>query len=97
MEQTTMRKYLAIAATAVALGFVTEANAALISCTVADPTGTPLNVRSRPYGTILGALHNDTTVILSDMAEANGQKWVKVMPVGAGKTGWVFFNYLNCS
>jgi hypothetical protein len=34
---------------------------------VADPSGTPLNVRSqpKPNGSILGALNNDTSVVVS--------------------------------
>jgi len=73
--------------------FASSAHAALV-CLVADPTGTPLNVRSQPNGTILGALHNDAEVIVTDMT--NDRRWVKVIPVKAGKPGWVFFNYLDC-
>jgi hypothetical protein len=64
-------------------------------CVVADPTGTPLNVRSTPNGAILGALHNDTKVIVAETIMASGQKWARVMPE-IGKQGWVFRNYLNC-
>ena len=49
-------------------------------CVVADPTRTPLNVRSSPNGTILGALHNDTKVTIRETATAGGQKWVRVVP-----------------
>ena len=62
---------------------------------VADPTGTPLNVRNRPNGTILGVLHNDTRVIVTDSTVASGKVWSKVVPVEAGKAGWVFRNYLE--
>ena len=44
-------------------------------CVVSDPTGTPLNVRSRPNGPILGSLYNDTEVFISDMTVAGGRKW----------------------
>jgi hypothetical protein len=73
--------------------FASSARAALV-CLVADPTGTPLNVRSQPNGTILGALHNDAEVIVTDMT--NDRRWVKVISVKAGRPGWVFFNYLDC-
>src|SRR5262249_40527209 len=56
------------------------------ACIVADPTGTPLNVRSRPNGTILGALHNDTKVIVTDSTIVSGKVWSKVVPIDAGKT-----------
>jgi hypothetical protein len=34
--------------------------------------------------------------MVKDIAQVNGKKWVKVMPLGPGKSGWVYFNYLNC-
>jgi tetratricopeptide (TPR) repeat protein len=66
------------------------------SCVVADPTGTPLNVRNRPNGPILSALSNDSEVFITDMTEVGGRKWAKVVPLGEGKTGWVFRDYLTC-
>jgi len=66
-------------------------------CVVADPTGTPLNVRSRPNGTILGALHNDTRVIVTDSTVASGKVWSKVVPIEAGKVGWVLRSYIDCA
>jgi hypothetical protein len=66
------------------------------SCVIADPTGTPLNVRSRPNGSILGSLFNDREVFITDMAEVGGRKWAKVVPLGEGKAGWVFRDYLTC-
>ena len=88
-----MKRTLAI--TAFALGLIGQAHATPITCLVADPTGTPLNVRTGPSGSILGALDNDTVVLLSDMTVvANGKKWAKVVPVGPGKSGWVYFDYL---
>jgi hypothetical protein len=58
-------------------------------------TGRPLNVRRTPNGAVLGALHNDTRVIVAETALAGGQKWARVVPE-IGKQGWVFRNYLNC-
>jgi hypothetical protein len=66
-------------------------------CIVADPSGTPLNVRNRPNGTILGALHNDTKVIVTDSTIASGKVWSKIVPIDAGKAGWVFRRYLDCA
>jgi hypothetical protein len=65
-------------------------------CTVADPTGTPLNVRSTPpNGPILGALNNGAMVTVVESILARGQKWVRILPE-IGKPGWVFRNYLDC-
>src|SRR5215831_6194374 len=63
-------------------------------CTVADPSGTPLNVRSQPKrnGSILGALNNDTSVVVK---ERRGQ-WASIVPESAGKPGWVWAEYLSC-
>jgi hypothetical protein len=42
-------------------------NAYALECTVDDPTGTRLNVRSQPNGPIVGALHNGAAVFVSDL------------------------------
>jgi hypothetical protein len=67
-------------------------------CTVADPTGTPLNVRRRPNGPILGALHNATVVIASEtVRDAQGREWAKIVPPQAGRLGWVLRKFLSCA
>ncbi len=66
-------------------------------CAVNDPTGTPLNVRSRPNGAILGALHNGSRLQILDVTyDVNGKPWAYVDPLGPGKRGWVFRDYLAC-
>jgi hypothetical protein len=64
------------------------------TCTVNDPTGTPLNVRAQPdKGRLLGALNNGTTVLVR---ETKG-KWARVVPmIDNAKDGWVFKEYLSC-
>jgi hypothetical protein len=67
------------------------------TCVVNDPTGTPLNVRARPNGQILGALHNGTAVqVLQSTADAAGRPWVYIAPLGPGRSGWVFGYFLAC-
>ena len=67
------------------------------SCAVQDPSGTPLNVRARPYGPIIGALNNDTRVRLLDMArDRDGKPWAYVVPSGPGRAGWVYREYIDC-
>ena len=66
-------------------------------CTVTDPTGTPLNVRSSPNGAILGALYNGTTVhMLGSAVDSDGRPWAYVEPQGPGRVGWVFGAFLTC-
>jgi len=64
-------------------------------CIVADPSGTPLNVRKGPSSSaaILGALNNGTTV---STGTTSGE-WVRIAPHEAhGKSGWVYRKYLDC-
>jgi Bacterial SH3 domain len=62
-------------------------------CLVADPTLTPLNVRKSPNGPILGAINNGTLVVVM---ERRGD-WVRIVPhEAAGKSGWVWLEYLIC-
>jgi hypothetical protein len=64
-------------------------------CSVADPTGTPLNIRKRPsqHAPIIGALNNKTDVS-SKMSRGD---WVYIVPLNAaGKSGWVWRKFINC-
>jgi Bacterial SH3 domain len=64
-------------------------------CRVADPSGTPLNVRSAPKsgGSILGALNNGTIIKALEVRS----DWVRIRPHnGPGKAGWVYAKYLDC-
>jgi hypothetical protein len=67
-------------------------------CRVADPTPTPLNVRSSPNGRIVGTVENGMLVsVLDSTTDRRGHGWVYVgnaadrMPIG-----WVFRDYINC-
>ena len=62
------------------------------TCTVADPSGTPLNVRESPDGAILGALSNGVRVTTRKRLG----DWVRIIPEAAGKSGWVWREYLKC-
>ena len=76
---------------------VVTTNAWAQECVVADPTGTPLNVRERPNGRIIGALFNGVVVYVRDLTvDAGGQRWAYVVPLKEGKSGWVFRPYLDC-
>lgn len=67
-------------------------------CEVADPSGTPLNVRDAPWGRILGALHNGTMVRVTDIDfDHQNRRWARIVPLGEGRRGWVYRNYLDCN
>lgn len=86
----------ALVAAAVILLATNGAAVAQMKCTVNDPTGTPLNVRSKPNGPIVGAFYNGTRVNLWKLVYVGNKPWARIEPIGPGKSGWVFRNYLNC-
>jgi hypothetical protein len=69
-----------------------------LRCTVADPTGTPLNIRDRPNGAIIGSLPNGFPVEIARSAIQPGTNWVQIASAGGDQpTGWVFLPYIECS
>lgn len=64
-------------------------------CTVIDPTGTPLNVRSGPNGEIVGTLRKGAKVEVIEHQEHEGKTWALVSRYGAD-WGYVFGDYLIC-
>lgn len=66
-------------------------------CTVADPTGTPLNVREEPNGRILGTWDNGVRVRPYEEKRHNGKLWYAVERMADDNAiGWVFDPYLKC-
>ncbi|MBV8755334.1 MAG: trypsin-like peptidase domain-containing protein [Hyphomicrobiales bacterium] len=66
-------------------------------CKVADPSGTPLNLRSGPNGRILGALQNGLPVgIVEQTMDDRGRPWVLIAGSDGMTLGWVFREYLSC-
>ncbi len=71
------------------------------SCLVADPSGTPLNLREAPNGRITGTLPNGRRVsIVSDGADDPDDPdttWARIADAASGQPlGWVFRRYLDC-
>jgi aspartyl protease family protein len=67
-------------------------------CTVADPTGTPLNVRATPAGLLQSkVLYNGSNVSIREIRrDARGKAWALVGGPDGSVYGWVFRDYLNC-
>ncbi len=66
------------------------------ACVVNDPTGTPLNIRSRPGGSTIGQVANGSIVTVVD---TDGE-WAKVVVVSQGNAqvrGWVYSRYIACN
>jgi uncharacterized protein YgiM (DUF1202 family) len=72
-------------------------------CMVADPTGSPLNVRSYPTnGRVVGKLRNGTVVRIESLTvdEITGKSWAKISVNRNRKyvvLGYVLDAFLNCN
>jgi uncharacterized protein YraI len=64
-------------------------------CLVDDPTGTPLNVRSAPNGTIVTTLGNGTRLEVIEERKIGTKPWLFVTRQGE-RLGWVFGAYVVC-
>jgi Bacterial SH3 domain/PAN domain len=83
--------------TALCVAGWTEASAQNHRCRVADPTGTPLNVRTSPDGKIVGTLSKGTIVTVLDNSTSLGKMWAYVARAEDQRhLGWVFRDYLDC-
>ena len=68
-------------------------------CTVADPTGTPLNVRATPAGRLLPEVfYNGANVTMYETSRdgRGNAAWALVGKPGGNPYGWVFRDYINC-
>src|SRR3974377_910390 len=77
---------------------ILPAQAGATECRVADPTGTPLNVRTIPGGRkIVEKLKNGTKVTILD----SKNDWAYVGLISENDhlvpTGWVYRKYLDCT
>jgi hypothetical protein len=72
-------------------------HSAYAECVVADPSPTPLNVRTSPYGHIVGALDNGQVVSIIDSSIDNqGRPWVYFVDDTGNPLGWVYREYVVC-
>jgi hypothetical protein len=79
------------------LMLMTLAGPAFAGCIVADPSPTPLNVRTAPYGRIVGTLSNGQSVrILDHSIDGDGRDWVYVGYGAGDPIGWVFRDFIVC-
>jgi uncharacterized protein YraI len=89
---------LSIAVVAAALAATSASPAKMERCRVMDPTGTPLNARTGPNGSILGKLPNGVLVsVIGQWDDEKGRPWVSVIKYGTGQPlGWVYREYIAC-
>jgi hypothetical protein len=71
-------------------------------CTVADPTGTPLNIRHAPNGPVVGTARNGTQLEFIEHRDLDGERWALVAryyddePLSDMEGAWVFGAFLTC-
>jgi hypothetical protein len=74
-----------------------NSSGARADCIVADPSPTPLNVRTAPYGRIVSTLNNGQVVsILDSSIDNEGRPWVYVADDTGNPLGWVYREYVVC-
>ena len=66
------------------------------TCVVAEPTGTPLNIRTSPNGKIVGKIANGERVRISGQTVENGKEWAYISTAASRPIGWVFRKFLAC-
>ena len=66
------------------------------TCVVADPTGTPLNIRTSPNGKVVGRVANGERIRISDQTTENGKEWAYISNTASRPMGWVFRKFLSC-
>ncbi|MBR1282823.1 SH3 domain-containing protein [Bradyrhizobium sp. AUGA SZCCT0177] len=66
------------------------------TCIVADPTGTPLNIRTSPNGKIVGKIANGERIRISDQTTEDGKQWAYISNAASRPIGWVFRKFLVC-
>lgn len=70
---------------------------ATVLCTVADPTGSPLNLRTDANGQIVGTVRNGTKLRVNTVKTVDGKPWAMVERMGSDNAvGWVFDANLKC-
>ena len=73
-------------------------------CLVVDPTGSALNVREKPRGSVIATVPRGSSVLLDRFffptADERGKPWAEVLTVRSGgivKLGFAFYEYLDCA
>jgi peptidoglycan hydrolase-like protein with peptidoglycan-binding domain len=69
-----------------------------LTCTVADPSGSPLNIRATPAGDLRATIPNGRLVdIVQNGSDDRGRPWSLITNNGEQRAlGWVYQPYLNC-
>jgi hypothetical protein len=95
-----MRRTVMIAFSSMALSVCAPAQAATAVCVVADPTGTPLNIRMEPNGETVARVRNGEKLLVffdGTKTDSRGRVWYEVaMATSSAPDGYVFAAYVRC-
>lgn len=85
-------------AIAVAVTACGAAEAQSNRCRIMDPTGTPLNIRDRPNGEVIGRVGNGRLVTrIRSSEDERGRPWSYVADRETGQPlGWVYREFIAC-
>jgi len=79
---------------------MSQANAAPVTCMVADPTGTPVNMRIQPNGSILATVRQGERVqvfLEKTITDNRGQVWRSVARgTSSAPDGYILARQLRC-
>ena len=74
--------------------------AAALDCRVADPTGTPLNIRLTPNGRVVATARNGSPIQVfagEDRRDRQGRLWHYVaLPGSSAPDGYAIASYIRC-
>ena len=95
-----MRKIM-IFATAICIAAVVTARAdTSVICRVADPTGTPLNIRLQPNGEIVATARNGEEILVfkgDEKRDSKGRVWLYVaLKTSSAPDGYVIGSFVRC-
>jgi hypothetical protein len=93
-----MTRALALSTALVLSVLATGAEAQSSRCRIMDPTGTPLNIRDRPNGAVIGNVRNGLLVTrLRSSEDERGRPWSYVADRSTGEPlGWVYREFIAC-
>jgi hypothetical protein len=67
------------------------------NCVIADPTSTPLNVRTSPTGKVIRTVPNgDRANVIDQTTDRSGDRWAYISDAQGQPLGWVFRRFLVC-
>jgi hypothetical protein len=71
-----------------------------VICRVADPTGTPLNIRMQPNGEIVATARNGDKILVfrgDEKRDSKGRVWLLVaLKTSEAPDGYVIASYVRC-